>query len=335
MRGLAEDLRKILRALRMTLLRRDRLWREPSGPVALLDPYLGDDAEPPTLPELAALLDRFRLGFGGLERIGLSLIERRTYFIGPSEYPAALLVDRLDLGLRALRLERGLTIGETAAAAGLKPHGLSAIETIGRREKPTLAVLDRLLQALDSSYQELERVVGNPFRVADKLARRLRKAERWAEPVILDGRVLPDTVVDRLDLALLSLRLQAGWSRPALAAAAEVPVERVQAFEQSDRRARPSQAELVALLAALDVSAEALEQAATHPLRGIPDLTSERKPWSGAHTRKRCRRRARASARPSRLLSSAWRVERSLSELRASVAASSSGLPGTVEDDTQ
>jgi transcriptional regulator with XRE-family HTH domain len=313
--GLAEALPRVLRALRWGRLSRLSTYREAVEAVPELDRYTRDDSESPAIPDLAALLDRFHLGFGNLERIQLSQETGRGYIIGSARIPATLLVERLDLGLRALRLDRRLTQVEVARAAGLKTHELSRVEDVGRREKPSLPVLDRLLRALDSSYEELDTVTADPLRFGERLQGRLRHAEKWLEPVVLDGRTLPTIVAVRLDLALLSMRLQAGKSRRAVAEAAGIELQRLTAIESPDLRARPSEAELQALLRALGVGARLLERAARTPLAGIRKLTLARKPWRhGRQTR--AATITESAAEPSTWSSSAHKVEAAISEVR-------------------
>jgi transcriptional regulator with XRE-family HTH domain len=315
MRGLAEALPDVFRAFRRRVVRSwPDHWQSPEA-IALLNRWIQDAGHVPPLPELAALLDRVHLGFGGLERIQLSLDTGERYFIGPPEIPATLLVERLDLGLRALRLERGLTQAETAIVAGLKPMDLSAVEDIGRREKPPLAVLDRLLQALDASYEELENAVARPLGVAGRRERRLRDAERRAEPVSVGGRVLPPVVAERLDLALRSLRLKAGLSLLALSKASGVPPERILGFEDPARRSHPAESELDAILRALALGPEALQQAARSPLHGLGVRASKRRASRRARRRRLRPARPQAAGRPA-LVSAALRIEDLIAELR-------------------
>lgn len=313
--GLAEALPGVLRLLRQGRLKGFAVYRYDPEAARRLDGYLEKGAEVPTLSDLAALLDRFHFGFAGLERIQLFLETGRGYIIGSPRIPATLVVERLDLGLRALRQDRRLTRAELAEAAGVKAHDLSAVEDVRRRAEPSLAQLDAILRALASSYQELETVTAEPLRVGEKLQRKLRHAERWLEPVVLDGRALPTIVSARLDLALLSMRLQAGKSRKALAREAGIELQRLTNLESPDVRSRPSEEELRAILRALGCGAVLLERAARAPLRGISKLTSARRPWR--HGRRSRRPYAESLAKDTaKLPSSARGLEAALSEVR-------------------
>ncbi len=314
MQGILEQLPTLFRLLRSHLHR--QWWRSEWRDETLAKVgRLESREEPPSLEELAELLESSGVGFGSLARIqhGIAL------HVFPDHHhrrvSPRLVLRRLDLGLRALRLARGLTQAEAAEAAGFTPSELSAVEDPRRRETPTLAFLDRMLLTLNASYRDLEAAALRPLRVAEKLARRARAAERRARPLTYEGSVLPAIVSERLDLALQSLRLQAGWSRPQLAEASGISAERLQAFESPTHRMRPSALELEAISRALRVGPEQLEAAATRPLRGLPELTPHRRPWR----RSRPRRSLLASPPgpvPSRLARASRRLEVAIEGLR-------------------
>lgn len=313
--GLAEALPRLLRLLRRGAVAGLPVHRHAPEAIAELDGYLQEGAEVPSLPELAALLGRLHLGFGGLERLQLTLETGRGYVIGSPRIPATLLVERLDLGLRALRMKRRLTQVELARAAGLKTRELSAVEDVARRRRPSLVMLDAFLRALASSYEELETVTAEPLRIGEELQRRLRQAERWLEPVVLDGRTLPTIVAARLDLALLSMRLQAGKSRKALAEEAGMELQRLTNIESPELRARPTEGELRAILGALGCGPVLLERAARAPLRGISKLTSARKPWRQGLPGK-APRSGKSGRDRSTLASKARGIDSAISDLR-------------------
>ncbi len=313
MQGIVERLPTLFGLVRRYLLCEWPLGSRRDEALAMLERLEGR-SEVPSLQELAELLELSRVSFASLARIqqGVALHafpDHHDTFVSPE-----WILERLDLGLRALRLERGLTQAEAAEAAGFKPSELSALEDPRRREMPTLPFLDRMLLTLDASYRDLEDAVFRPLGVASKVARRAHVAQRRARPVAFEGNVLPAIVAERLDLALQSLRFQAGLSRPQLSEASGISAERLQAFEEPAGRARPSEAELRAILRALRVGPEQLEAAARRPLRGLPELTPQRRPWHRTMSR-RSLRTAPPGPAPSRLARASRRLEVALEGL--------------------
>ncbi len=178
--------------MRRFLLREWSPCRRREEALAILDRLEGR-SEAPSLQELAELLECSRVGFASLTRLQLSIAPH----LFPDEFgdfvSPGWILERLDLGLRALRLERGLTQAQAAEAAGFKPIELSAVEDPRRRETPTLAFLDRMLLALGASYRDLEESALRPLRAVRRLAHRARVAQSRARPVVYQGKVLPPT----------------------------------------------------------------------------------------------------------------------------------------------
>jgi transcriptional regulator with XRE-family HTH domain len=266
MPGIAKRLSEALRALNRAL---PDEAQAPQEELARLIEETSRD-EGPSLEGLAERLETWRLGFAALEWAceQLDCHGSSLRFPSPEKVSARLLVDRLDLGLRALRMERGLTQQQLAAAAGLEPTEVSGFESAKGQVRPTLAELDRLLRALAASYASLEAAVNHPLRVAVALERRLRQET----PIVIRGEVAPRVVSERFDLGCQVLRLERGWSRRQLEEAAGMSPGRLASLESWPCSKLPTEEEVDALLQALEASPAELEEAAAQPFRWTRDL---------------------------------------------------------------
>jgi transcriptional regulator with XRE-family HTH domain len=138
--------------------------------------------EVPSFQDLAALLDRSRVSFASLTQIQEGIAHHAFPLHQGTFVSPVWILGRLDLGLRALRLERGLPQVEAAEAAGFKPSELSAVEDPRRCETPELPFLDRMLLTLGAPYADLEDAAFRPLGVARKVVREIQAAERRARP---------------------------------------------------------------------------------------------------------------------------------------------------------
>ncbi len=198
--------------------------------------------------------------------------------------------DELGLALSFLRQLKGWRQGQVAAAAGVSPSGLSALEQ-GKRRQPTLRTLGPVAAALGVDLALVDEMVA--------LIRELRRGEtpkaarggascdavlgaeaafrqRVREAVIattshaLDGsgcahqpsrpRLTEVGSAEELGLSLTLLRQVRGWRQKDLVAASGISLEVIQAIEQGRRRRLAS--ELPAILAALGMDMSALAKVA-------------------------------------------------------------------------
>lgn len=180
-----------------------------------------------------------------------------------------LASERLDIALRSLRAERGISSPQLAAQAGLDPGRLQAIETPDRRAVPTQDELTRLLAALgvlDIDLAALERAARYPLHALDSVRRRWQQRQEARWDVRIDGERIPRAVLERTDLALRSLRRLRSLSQTSLADASGLPRHRLTQLENPSSDAPPNAQELYALLAALDATLEDFTTAALKPL---------------------------------------------------------------------
>lgn len=262
MAGIAEGLLEVLRWLagtegvRAEMRQRIEEWRE--------------RCELPSLPALAELLEQSpkRIGFSDLEALCSGPRGSVHVTLPSAKVSPRLLISRLDLGLRFLRAETGVSQAAVAAAAAVDRVSLSRWERPDAGEKPTVTELDRFLEAVGASYLDLERTVKDPLRAFRALHRR----EKRAQAVTLGGRAMPQAVTARLDVALRLLRLRRGWTRRELAAKAGVAESRLLALESRGQGAPPTEEELASLMEALGASQEELVEATENPLRDFERL---------------------------------------------------------------
>lgn len=264
MSGLAGRVAEGLRELR----RRDRWWgleeRRGWSDAEAEELRRYEEGETPSLERLAEILRRYQVGLAKLEALCTSPEPPSPH----SSIDPVLVVERLDVGLAGLRTIRGFRRQHVAEAAGVRDSDLAELERGEHPEPPPIETLDRLLRALDADYGDLEEVIRDPFRELRRTQRRERRSstKKTQRPVTLEGRLLPEAVTDRLDVALRALREGAGMSRRKLAEASGVEAGRIQRMEQY-RGERPTDEELSSILAVLGVGSPELNEAARKPFQ--------------------------------------------------------------------
>lgn len=282
--------------------------------------------EKPSIPELDSLLralsasyidlegaiqDPFR-PFRSLER----QLERSAPLVLDGQVAPAIVTERFDLGLRALRAARGWSRRELAEASGVKVGRIQGFETRGVTKPPSWDEAAALLHALTATRAELEEAARNPLKELEGIERQWRNAQRELgrrQPLRFGKETAPTVVSERFDLALQVLRSRKGWSRKILGDQAGLEPARVTALETWGNPAPATEEEIQALRRALDAELHDFEGAARWPLRALTDI----------------RRRLRALERD--LLRTEDRLEAAREELGAS-ARPEEVPPGPVEE---
>lgn len=236
----------------------------------------GGGKSPPTRAELDALLEALESDPEQLEeaaRYPLRALDQvrerwqreyieRSHVEWEGETIARSVLERADIALKTLRLDRSMTREALANATGIAPARLNDLEDPLSDKVPTEDELRALLGALGGSFEQFVSAALHPVRAIDATLRRRRDD---ALTIQHKGERLPRPVVLRADLALRALRAARKMSRGQLASASGIQGRRLASLEDPLSENPLRQEELPRLLAALGATLDDFTSAALAP----------------------------------------------------------------------